>query len=216
MQNQSNKIIEIIKSELSKPLPGEDFQRKMIPKSRLTELRIAPENVRQGAVLILLYESEHQLMTTFIVRTDDGGVHSGQISFPGGKYEDADNNLVITALREANEEIGIDTKNVTVLGNLSAMYIPVSNFKVTPVVGYYTGMPVFNISPAEVAGLIHMPLAHFIDENNRGLGTVDVRGNNYEVPVFKAGTHQIWGATAMILSEFVQVLKNINGDLSVE
>ena len=194
-------------------MPGLESQLQLVPKSRLNDLVPIPENAKKGAVLILLYEDNLQLMLAFIERTNDGGIHSGQISFPGGKYDKTDKDLVYTALREASEEVGINTKNVSVLGNLSTMYIPVSNYTVSPTVGFHPGKPNFILNPNEVASLIEIPLKHILDENNKGLGIVDVRGVEYEVPLYKAGKHQIWGATAMILSEFVQVLKNINGEL---
>lgn len=211
MQEGQNYIKELLRNELLKPLPGFDYQRIMLPKSRLNDIAEIPKDVKKGAVLILLYKELERLMTAFIERTDDGGVHSRQISFPGGKYEKYDKDLFQTALREAKEEVGIEIAQVTVLGNLSTLYIPVSNFTVFPIIGYYTGIPTFVPNPLEVADIITVPVADLIDENNRGIGTVDVRGTQFEVPVFKAGKYQIWGATAMILSEFVQVLKNANG-----
>ena len=211
MQIHYKKVIEIIKEELQKPLPGLEAQHIMVPKSRLNDLAKEPIGAKKGGVLIMLYENSSELMLAFIVRTDDGGVHGGQISFPGGKHEEGDNDLMHTALREAEEEVGIDAKKVQVIGNLTTMYIPVSNYLVSPTVGYYIGKPDFRLNTAEVADLIEVPLRELLKEKSKSVGTVDVRGNKFDVPVFKVDKHQIWGATAMILNEFVEVIKRING-----
>jgi len=215
MQNSQKEIIKSITEELKKALPGLEAQHKMVPKSRLNDLTKEPKNAKEGGVLLMLYEENNELLLAFIVRTEDGGVHSGQISFPGGKYEDGDNDLINTALREAEEEVGIDANKVQVLGNLTTMYIPVSNYLVYPIVGFYDGKPNFRLNPSEVAGLVEVSLGHLLDEKNRGIGTVDVRGNKFDVPVFRVENYQIWGATAMILNEFVQVLKRMNGKLKI-
>jgi len=211
MQIQHKEVVKRIEEELQKPLPGLEVQHKMIPKSRLNDLAKKPVNAKKGGVLIMLYENSSDLMLSFIVRADDGGVHSGQISFPGGKYEEGDNDLIFTALREAEEEVGIDAKKVKVIGNLTTMYIPVSNYLVSPVVGYYEGKPNFKLNPNEVADLIEVPLYELLKEKNKDIGTVNVRGNKFDVPVFKVNNHQIWGATAMMLNEFVEVLRRTNG-----
>jgi 8-oxo-dGTP pyrophosphatase MutT (NUDIX family) len=211
MQNHITEIIESLKKELQKPLPGSKAQHEMVPSSRLNDLAQEPVNPKKGGVLLLIYKEAEKLKLVFIQRTNDGGVHSGQISFPGGKFENGDKDLINTALREAEEEIGIDASKVQILGNLTTMFIPVSNYMVSPTVGFYNGTPEFEPNPDEVAGLLEVTLSHLVDDKTKGPGLVDVRGKKFEVPVFHVDHHKIWGATAMILNEFVQVVKRANG-----
>lgn len=208
MQKNAKKTIENLKEELKKPLPGLKAQQQMVPLSRRGGLSVKPNNPKKGGVLLLLYKKNDELMVVFIQRTHDGGVHSGQISFPGGKFENADNDLVQTALRETKEEIGIDTLNVEIAGTLTELFIPVSDYMVYPAVGYYKGLPKFKNNPVEVESLIEVPLQQLLNKETIQTGTVYAKDKKFEVPVFKVGTHQIWGATAMILSEFIQVVKN--------
>jgi 8-oxo-dGTP pyrophosphatase MutT (NUDIX family) len=162
---------------------------------------------REGAVLILLYPNwKGELCLVLIRRPEYNGVHSGQIALPGGGRE-ADESLQTTALREAHEEIGISQKRITVLGNLSSIYIPVSNFLVYPYVAFHPDYPSFNPDPQEVAEIIEVPLQLFLDET-----TVRSEMRNHvslgltEIPYFAILGHKVWGATAMILSEFIEIL----------
>ena len=212
MQKGQNNFIHLLKEELKKPLPGLEAQMEMVPEAKRGYIANAKmKDAKAGGVLLLLYEKNNRLTVAFIERTIDGGVHSGQISFPGGGYEESDRDLVATALREANEEVGIDIQKVNVLGNLTKIDILASNFRVLPVVGYYNGQPEFTTNPDEVASLIEVPLEHFLENRNKRVGFVDILNRKYEVPVFICENHQIWGATAMMLNEFIQVVKNLNG-----
>jgi 8-oxo-dGTP pyrophosphatase MutT (NUDIX family) len=208
---QNSRIIASLKEELQKPLPGLKAQQEMVPLSRRKDLESEPVNPKKGGVLLLIYEDGPNLMLVFIERTDDGGVHSRQISFPGGKFEFGDKDLIHTSLREAEEEVGIDAANVQVLGKLTQMFIPVSNFLVSPTVGFYKGKPNFKPNPTEVAEILEVSLQHLMNDQTRRIDTVDVRGRKFEVPVFHVNHHNIWGATAMMLNEFIQVVKRING-----
>jgi len=210
MDVNKNMIIQSIENELKKPLPGIQSQKIMAPESRLRTLVAETGESKKSGVLLLLYYKNDILNLVFIIRAIDKSVHSGQISFPGGKYDKVDKNLIDTSLRETFEEIGVNPLDIQVLGNLTNLFIPVSNYIVSPYIGFSSIKPSFKLNDSEVAGIIEIPLAHFLDEQNRITGTVDVRGTKYEVPVFKVGEHQIWGATAMILSEFVDLLKNID------
>ena len=202
--------IQCIENELKKPLPGIQSQKIMAPESRLRTLVAESGESKKSGVLLLLYFKNDILNLVFIIRAIDESVHSGQISFPGGKYDEVDKDLIDTSLRETFEEIGVNPSDIQILGNLTNLFIPVSNYIVSPYIGFSTIKPSFKLNDAEVAGIIEIPLAHFLNEQNRITGTVEVRGTVYEVPVFKVGEHQIWGATAMILSEFVALLKNSN------
>ncbi|RLD72367.1 MAG: coenzyme A pyrophosphatase, partial [Bacteroidetes bacterium] len=111
-------LIQNIKNELQKPLPGLIYQAKMAPTVRLNNYNPNPDGARKGGVLLLLYYENKELKIAFIKRAEDGGVHSGQISFPGGKYESGDKDLVHTAKRETFEEIGVESSQVEIIGNL--------------------------------------------------------------------------------------------------
>jgi 8-oxo-dGTP pyrophosphatase MutT (NUDIX family) len=211
-QNKNSDIIEKLKVELKKPLPGFDAQRLMLPITRKEGHIEIPADAKKGAVLILLYEKSGQLMICFIKRTLDGGVHSGQISLPGGKMETSDKNLINTALREAEEEIGSPENENMVLGILSHLYIPVSNYEVLPVVAYCSLNPVFRINEKEVEELIEVSIDILTRNETCKMDKVMVRELEFEVPVYKIGEYKIWGATAMIMSEFIQIYNRINGN----
>ena len=203
-------IIDSIKNELKKPLPGIESQLRMAPKSRLENLLQKTEDSKKSGVLLLLYYKNDNLHLVFIKRAVNGSVHSGQISFPGGKYDEGDNDLIYTSLRETHEEIGVKPSEIEILGNLTTLFIPVSNYIVFPCIGYCAKKPDFVLNESEVDGLIEIPLKDFLDEQNLILDLVEVRGTQFEVPVFKVKENKIWGATAMIMNEFVHLLKKMN------
>jgi 8-oxo-dGTP pyrophosphatase MutT (NUDIX family) len=164
-----------------------------------------PDNARLSAVLGLLFPVDDELHILLIRRTEDGHAHSGQISFPGGRKDEEDESLLHTALREAEEEVGIDANEIQVLGALSPIYIPVSNFHVFPFLAFAKEKPTTTPNSLEVAYTIEVPLNDFLKEDFKTKATVTspadksfVREvNAYRLP--DGGI--IWGATAMILSE---------------
>jgi 8-oxo-dGTP pyrophosphatase MutT (NUDIX family) len=198
--------IEKLASELKKPLPGVDAQLRMSPATRRPVSVEYP--LKNAAVLILLYPQENRIFTVFIKRTEYEGVHSGQVSLPGGMYEERDGSLMNTALREANEETGIDVFSVTLIGKLTPLHIPVSNVNVHAFVGATDSRPDFKADPAEVQYLIEESLDELLNEINRKTKTMTLFGNEVVVPYFDVKGNHIWGATAMILSEFTEILKN--------
>jgi len=202
--------------QFDQPLPGREAQLKMTSLARFRMLtRFSPDpDARQSSVLILLYPEAGKTMTVVIRRPEYDGIHSGQISLPGGKHEDGDESLVYTALREAREEIGIDPARVQIIGRLTELYIPPSNFLVTPVVGYLTSGPVFTADPKEVARIIGIRLDDLLDPGNIRKKRIKIRaGITFKVPSFFIDGTIIWGATAMILNEFREiVLKAIEID----
>ncbi len=141
-------------------------------------------------------------------RVEDGLTHSGQISLPGGSQE-AGESIRETALREACEEVGAACTEVDVLGQLTTIYIPPSNFLVTPTVGQVEHRPDFKCDPREVAELIEVPLATLFDPKVVKREPWTLRGLQVEVPFFQIGLHKVWGATAMILSEFKMILETM-------
>lgn len=199
----------LLEKAMQDGLPGKSAQLLMAPAHRDELIRNSPgiENARQSAVLILLFPDEqNQISTAFIKRVEYDGVHSGQVAFPGGKHEEEDTDLVATALREAREEAGILPETVKVCAELSSLFVPPSNFIISPVIAYCPIKPVFTPDPAEVAEIFTMPLSHFTDPSNMVERDFHPRsGNRIRVPGYQAGEYFIWGATAMILSELIAV-----------
>ncbi len=208
MQDRLN--IDDLRAALQKPLPGLAAQIKLAPEYRAESLRAAPPaDARPAGVLILLYPHHGVWHFPLMKRVDDGLVHGGQISLPGGSQE-AGESLRETALREACEEIGAACAEVEVLGQLSTIYIPPSNFLVTPTVGYVPERPDFQCDPREVAELIEVPLSTLFDHSAVKREPWSLRGATVEVPFFQVGPHKVWGATAMILSEFSMLLAEMD------
>lgn len=205
-------------------LPGIDSQLKMAPITRKEELakavdpRINKSNIhtdtvssqpRKSAVLILFFPINNQPHVVFIKRAVDNTVHSGQISFPGGKYEKYDKTIVQTALRESNEEVGIDIEKIDIIGKLTQLYIPPSNFNVTPFIGYTKTVPQFTTN-YEVDRLITISLSELLNPNINSLNKIQHRnGNEFVVPAYNIDNEVVWGATAMILSELIDVISEI-------
>lgn len=200
-----------LKKELVSELPGSTAHMQMAPLSRRqTEAFKVNDTTRKSGVLLLIYPVKNQFHTVFILRPTYKGVHSGQIAFPGGKEEEVDDTIVDTALRETEEEIGVSRKIITPIGSLSSLYIPPSNSLVTPSVGFVDSRPTFIPDPREVAAVLESPISHFFDEKNSGTKNIQLaQGLLKEVPYFDLNGHIIWGATAMMLSEFREIVKRL-------
>ena len=199
---------EKLKESLNKPLPGEEAQQRMSATPK------APSNFRfdwdhppkPGAVLILLYPENERVFFPLIRRSEYGGVHSGQISLPGGKMEEGDSDLVSTALREAQEEIGIQIEEVTILGKLTPLFVYASNFDILPVVGLMHSKPVFDLDQREVVEVIETDISDLQIQVEVKTTELSVRDFLIEAPYYDVNDQVVWGATAMILSEFLEVL----------
>lgn len=201
------KHIETVKNT---KLPGIEAQFKLAPKLRLNynAKKIKANDPKIAAVLALFYPNQNNEVTLLLTkRANYNGTHSGQISFPGGKVEQSDLNLKQTALRETFEEVGIIDEDIEVIREFTEVYIPPSNFLVTPFIGIIYNKPVFKVN-SEVAKIIEVPFSKLIDETS--IGSIKIT-NSYmketSVPCFKIDDSIIWGATAMILSEIREVLK---------
>lgn len=196
-----------IREALEEGLPGAEAQLRMAPAARRSKMP-APLNARDAAVLVLIYfndDGPHLLLTQ---RKVYEGVHSGQVSFPGGKYEQGENDPVRVALRESFEETGVNPEMVEVIGLLSDLYIPPSNMLVRPVVAVAAREPEWNIDPWEVDSLLHIPLDDLSNPATIKQGRYQVAsGIEIAAPYFALAGKQIWGATAMILSEFCEVAR---------
>ena len=203
-------LVHRIKERLKQPLPGESAQFKMAPALRLTikeYYQQAERNPRESAVLICIYPFKGSVYTVLMLRPTEKGAHSNQVSFPGGRFEKLDSNLQNTALREAKEELGIDPDKVELIGELSSVYIPVSNSLVHPFIGILMDRPSFTKSDFEVEEIIEIDLALFADPRIIKTGQFSGLNNlQIEAPYFDLHDQKIWGATAMILSELLVVL----------
>jgi 8-oxo-dGTP pyrophosphatase MutT (NUDIX family) len=169
--------------------------------------RIPGKDARTAAVLILLYPDRDSVYTVFMQRHDYAGVHGGQISFPGGKQESSDKDIIQTAIREAEEETGVDPARISILGTLTPLFIPVSNMIVTPVVGWSDEKPVFNHQPEEVVYLIYSDVRRLLDPSIVKTKPFKIRGELLDIKYFDYERHIIWGATAMILHELLVILR---------
>jgi 8-oxo-dGTP pyrophosphatase MutT (NUDIX family) len=194
-----------LRDELTKPLPGLQAQMRMAPSVIRPGKSALP--ARDSGVLLLLYTANKRLNTVFMKRTEYGGPHSGQISFPGGKFEKGDASLTDTALRESHEETGISKGAVEVLGVLTPLTIPVSNFKLLPVVGFIPEKPQFSIDPKEVEYLIEAEIRLLLKAVIVKKEILMLGDQSIEVPYYDIHGNHVWGATAMILSEFLEIIK---------
>lgn len=199
-------FIEHIRDNLSKPLPGLVSHMKMIPEIRKKEFFPIPENAVKSSTLLLLFSITEEIYTVLIKRQPYNGVHSAQISFPGGKFDKKDVTLEKTAIREAEEEIGIDCNKINIIGHLSDLYIPPSNFIVRPFIGYFHGLTEFKPNKYEVSKLILVNIKDILTEKNIQVKKIKIQsGLEYETPYFSLAGETVWGATAMILKEFSDI-----------
>ncbi len=191
-------------------LPGVAAQYQMAPFGREEEVKQSYHQLKPkvSAVLIAFYPKSGRIFMPLMERTDSGGVHSRQISFPGGRQEEQDQDLSMTALREAEEEIGIKPETVSLIGELSQLYIPPSNFRVHPNVGILDEQPHFVPEPTEVQSIIEVDLYELLNYPMRKRGkVVTASGRTISTPYFDMKGHIVWGATAMIISELLEVIR---------
>lgn len=230
--------IDTLKIRLQEELPGAASHLKMAPAHRLDEFRAIRDkdfNPRLSAVLVLLYPGDagstmpagqtsfvdapssensspplSNLKIVFIRRGEYVGIHSGQIAFPGGRYEDDDADLCETAMREAEEEIGVSRDSYEIIGQLSDLYVPPSNFLVRAFVAYAPRRPSYIPDPREVQEVIELDFSHFFNSTNIKVKDFPAHNslNNTSAPYFDVEGVTIWGATAMMLTELVDLTVN--------
>lgn len=201
-------IIERIQNALKGPLPGRAAHLKMLPPHIRLEVNAESHNAKLSGVLLLLFPLNNSLNICFIRRPENMKFHGGQIAFPGGRYEKTDKDIIYTAIRESHEEIGIVPEKIKILGELTPMYISVSNFYIKPVVGWYNSKPEFKVNTQEVTELITLPLNTLASHQTVRVKSVETRSGLSGVPCYVINNHIIWGATAMILSEFLSIYNN--------
>jgi 8-oxo-dGTP pyrophosphatase MutT (NUDIX family) len=200
-------VLEKIERGLRAPLPGIPAQLRMATAPRpghRAYFEIEGTCLKAG-VLVLLYEREGELRLLLTRRTEVVLHHRGQISFPGGEQHPGES-LEATALREAAEELGLDLGPVRVLGKLTPLFIPPSNYCIYPTVAFLPGAPDFKPQPDEVAEVIEVPVSHLAAPENLRLETWTIGSRTVNVPYYAYSACKIWGATAMVLAEFLALL----------
>lgn len=202
-------LINFLTERLIKSLPGLPSQLKMAPapKEDGQPRKMTPtEQAHQSSVLVLLFPNEQQEPELVLTLRSGDIDHGGQISFPGGRAEQGESPQE-TALREAHEEIGVSPESVTTIGQLSELYVSHSENRVTPVVGYMDRRPTFSLNPAEVAEVFAVELESLAHKDNLVVEDWDLGRHIYEVPYWDVHRVPLWGATAMMLSEFLDLYR---------
>jgi 8-oxo-dGTP pyrophosphatase MutT (NUDIX family) len=208
MSHKIQSFITRLHQQLGEPLPGTGAHQRLMPEIRR---RFADTPNLSAAipssVMVLFFEKAYEIRLVFIQRPFYNGVHSGQVAFPGGRAEKYDADICQTALRETEEETGISAKDIKVIGQLSDLYIPPSNFLVHPFVGYLTHEPHFVPDPVEVQEVFTVKLDDLLQPDAIKLRTVSGADYTADVPCFFIDNRIIWGATSMILSELIEVIR---------
>lgn len=194
-----------LRAKFEGDLPGSIVHNEVMSYARqqAEEVRTNGSTYREGGVMMLIYPIEEVLHTALILRPTYEGVHSGQVAFPGGAREDEDGDLKCTALRETEEEVGVKASQIEVIGELSELYIPPSNFIVKPFVGVLPERPTFIPDDFEVAKIMEPSVDSFLKKDAVTTTTVNMgKQTSMRVKAFMVDGHVVWGATAMMLAEF--------------
>ena len=205
-------FIDHLERQLQLPLPGLEAQFRMAHVTRQSYQGEPPADAKPAGVLALFYPNPRDHWHLVLIERESRNPkdrHRGQISFPGGQFDPTDASLAQTALREAEEEIGVCAASIRLLGQLTPLYIPVSNFHVYPFVGVTECRPTFQIQPEEVKSILEVPFQHFTSPGIAGRTTIFLADNLQipNVPFFDVQGKAVWGATAMILSELLAIVQ---------
>ena len=191
-------------------LPGEESQQKMrVNYDQSIELPFSKNNSTASAVLILLYLEDNEIHFFLTKRSNELEHHKGQISLPGGTQEENEE-LTHTALRETQEEIGINKTSISIIGSMTPLFVPGTGFMIHPFIGYSSNKLEPTPDPSEVEAIFSVNISDLLNETNQTIEKRNIRGYDVEVPYFKLNNYEVWGATSMILSEFRDLIKSIN------
>jgi len=201
-----------LQQKLSNPLPGSVSHKKMASQHRVKHFNndtFDIPNAKKSAVMILFFHEDNDLKMIVIRRSKYVGIHSGQIAFPGGRFEEEDKDVRTTALREIHEEIGIPDEKIEIIGRLSDIYVPPSNFLISVFVGYLSERPIYKIQEREVDEIIEIPFDDFykpdvIKEKDFYVNSIKAVSM---APYFDVTNAEIWGASAMVISELLDILQ---------
>jgi 8-oxo-dGTP pyrophosphatase MutT (NUDIX family) len=203
---------ELLTATLDRGLPGRAAQRNMAHSLAYGRHHgPVPDDARRASVVLALRRSNGGWSIPAIVRPETMRFHGGQVSLPGGLIE-ADETPAQAALRELEEELGVASQALQVFGHLTPVYVFVSGFEITPSIAVSDRPLAFSPNPHEVAAIVELPLADLCDPQHRGRHWIERQGLRFSVPHFAIAGRQVWGATSLILAEFVAILQA--GELS--
>ena len=198
-------FVDNLNEKLALPLPGHESHKRMMHLERLLT-KIEPNNfTKKSAVLVVFYPDENKIQLPLILRPAYDGKHGGQMALPGGKMELMDESLARTALREAQEEIGIKAIDVKILGELTEIFIPVSNFSVKPFVGVLDYKPDFFPDQREVEKIFEVSFNSFVNQKELVYKPIKIASKVVDVPGYEIDDQWVWGATALIMHELIEV-----------
>src|SRR5262245_60521276 len=199
-------MADFLAARMANGVPGRTTQRAMVPQLAYGRHHgPVPDDARRAAVLLALQPTATGWSIPAILRPETMKAHAGQVSLPGGLVE-SDETLVQTALREFEEELGAGTAGMRVVGQLTPVYVFVSGFEVTPIVAVSEGPLVLKPNEHEVAAVLDLPLGEVIDPARRGRHVIERRGLKFTVPHFTIVGQRVWGATSLMLAEFMALL----------
>jgi 8-oxo-dGTP pyrophosphatase MutT (NUDIX family) len=193
-----------LRDQLAKPLPGMEAQNRMSSRVRVSvdDYLSRYPNYKTSAVLLILYPHQGEVYTAIIRRPKYDGTHSGQLALPGGKTEEDDRSFEETALRETHEEVGVILTEKQIIGKLSPVYIPPSNFLVNPFVAVLEQKPFWSIDAREVDSILEIPLRFLFSSEIKSRKRISIGKNQFmDVPCYLLGDDILWGATAMMFAE---------------
>lgn len=206
-----DEFITKLRERISRGLPGQTAHRRMAPAGRITGPFLADDfmQAKRASVLLLMYPGAGEVEFVMIQRPAYNGAHGGQVSLPGGKIETGDTSPWHAAIRESEEEIGIDSTQIQFAAELSSLYIPVSNFFVYAFLGFISQKPVFIPDAKEVESIIETPVRILLDNSIKGEMDFARGGTVMHVPCYRIQNANVWGATAIILSEVEELLRTM-------
>lgn len=208
-----NITVDYIRQKLSQTLPGLSSHLKLAPDNRTEEIALylnSKTEAKKSAVMILLFHENEKLKVVFIRRGMYVGIHAGQIAFPGGRYEEFDQQVENTAFREIEEEIGIQRHEIEILGRLTDIYVPPSNFLISIFVGYIAKKPNYIIDEREVAEVIEVDFDVFFTEGiiAQKAFQIPTTIETVQAMYYKLPNADLWGASAMVMTELIDAMNS--------